>query len=119
MKDVYISPKIHTAASDTDDYTYDDPVEPGKILELLDVCATHSALASTEEVHFLIDTGMGPLFLGEDAAIDTAGHPHWSGKVFVGEGQRVGVHIPDSAANDVIYLYVFGILHDREEWIKE
>lgn len=118
MREVYISRAIHIEPAVPVHYVYDRQVENGKVLVLRDLCATFTAIASTEEVHFFVDDGGIINWLGEDAPLDTGGHPFWTGKVAIGEHDRVGVYIPDSAVGDGIYFYIFGELWDMASWRK-
>ena len=95
MRQVYIQERVHTAGSDTDDYVYDDVVAPAQILVIRNLCVTWSDIASTEEAHFFVESMGRKIFLGEDAPVDAGGHPHFSGEVTIGEGDRVGVYCPD------------------------
>ena len=118
MKRAYIEELIHTAASDTDDYTYGERVEPGEVLVIRNLSVTWSDIATTEEAHFFVEDMGRKVFLGEDAAIDAGGHPHWSGEVALGEGDRAGVYCPDVAANDEVHFFILGELWDLDEWRK-
>lgn len=118
MRQCYIKEVKHTEPATAVHYVYDDPVAPGKILVIRNLCATFSAIASSEEAHFFAEDHGAIHYLGEDAPIDTGGHPHWSGEVAIGERDRAGVYIPDSAAADVIHFFIFGELWDLEDWRK-
>lgn len=118
MRQCYIKEVRYTEPATATHYVYDDPLDPGKILVIRDLCVTFSDLANTEEVHFFVEDHGVKHYLGEDVALDTGGHPFWSGEVAIGERDRVGVYIPDSAQNDEIHLYVFGELWDLEDWIR-
>lgn len=116
MRQIYIEERVNTALSDTDDYIYDEPVSPGKVLVIRDLSVTWSGMKSDEEAHFFVKDMGRKVFLGEDAAINTDGHPHWSGKVAIGEGDRAGVYCPDIVTGDVVYFYIFGELWDLADW---
>lgn len=118
MKQVYIKEIIFTEPATAVHYVYDDVIDPGKILVIRDICATFSALANSEEAHFFVEKMGSYRYLGEDAALDTGGHPHWQGKVAIGEGERIGVYFPDSAASDEIHMFIFGELWDIDCWQK-
>jgi hypothetical protein len=118
VRQCYIKEVRHTEPATAIHYVYDNPVDPGKILVLRDLCATFSGLKSTEEVQFFVEDHEVRHYLGEDAPLDTGGHPHWSGKIAIGERDRPGVYVPDSAANDEIHLYIFGELWDLQDWIQ-
>ena len=118
MRQIYIEELIHTAASDTDDYVYGDLVDPGKVLVIQNLCVTWSDIANTEEAHFFVEEMGRKVFLGEAAPLDAGGHPHWSGEVAIGEGDRAGVHCPDSATNDEIHFFIIGELWDLDDWRK-
>lgn len=116
MQRVYIKQVSMTEPAAAIHYIYDLPVRPGELLELHSVCCYWSAIANTEEIHFFIEEGGRKTFLAEEVSNDTGGHPRWKGKVFIGEGCRVGAYCPDSATNDVIYLDIFGVIHTLSEW---
>ena len=118
LRQVYIKEIIFTEPATAVHYVYDDPVDPGKILVIRDLCTTFSAIASGEEAHFFIKDHGVKHYLGEDVPLDTGGHPHWSGKIAIGESDRAGVYIPDSATGDVIHFFIFGELWDLEDWRK-
>ena len=116
MRQSYINRVVVTEPATPGHYFYDERVSPGKILELKNLCATFSGLATTEDVQFFVEDGGVKKFLGEDFALVTGGCPHWEGSVSIGEGDRAGVYIPDSAEDDVISFYIFGELWDLVDW---
>lgn len=118
MRQIYIEEWVHTAVTDTDDYTYDNRVDPGKVLVIRNLSVTWADIATTEEGHFFVEDHGRKVFLGEDAALDAGGHPHWSGQVAIGGGDRVGVYCPDSVTDDEIHFFVFGELWDLDDWRK-
>lgn len=116
MRRAYIQERVHTASSDTDDYVFDDRVGPGQVLVIQNLCVTWSGMASEEEAHFFVEDSGRRIFLGEDAPIDAGGHPHFSGGVTIGEGDRVGVYCPDIATNDEVHFYIVGEVWDLAQW---
>lgn len=118
MRQVYINEVILVEPSTAVHYVYDNPVKPGQVLVILSLCATFSAIANSEEAHFFVEDHGVRHYLGEDVALDTGGHPSWSGQVAIGERDRAGVYLPDSATADEIHLFIFGELWDLEDWRK-
>ena len=116
MRQVYIDELIHKAASDTDDYVYGDLVAPGEVLVIRNLCVTWADMANTEEAHFFVEQMGRKVFLGEDEPLDAGGHPHWSGQVAIGEGERVGVYCPDIVTDDEVHFSIFGELWDLADW---
>lgn len=116
MRQAYINKVLVTEPAAAGHYFYDEKVSPGKILVVKNLCATFSALATTEEVQFFIEDGGVKMFLGDDFALVVGGFPHWQGSVSIGEGDRAGVYIPDSATGDVISFFVFGELFDLADF---
>ena len=119
MHDVYIKQVQFTAAADGDDYLYDEQLDPAKILVITNLSATWSAMATSEQAHFFVEVGGTRMFLGEDVPFDTGGYPHWSGKIAIGEGCRIGVYCPDIETGDRVSLFIFGELWDREDWMQK
>lgn len=116
MRQSYIKRVIVTEPATAGHYFYDDKIGPGKVLVLKNLCATFSALATTEEVQFFVEDGGVKMFLGEDFPLVVGGYPHWEGSVLVGEGDRAGVYIPDSDTDDVISFFIFGELLDLADF---
>lgn len=116
MRQQYISRITLTEPSSPGHYLYDAKISPGKVLVLKNLCATFSGLQTTEEVQFFVEDGVVKMFLGEDFALVEGGYPHWQGSVSIGEGDRAGVYIPDSATDDVISFFIFGELFDLEDF---
>ena len=116
MRQSYINRVVVTEPATAGHYFYDDYVRSGKILVVKNLCATFSALATTEEVQFFVEDGGVKMFLGEDFALVNGGYPHWEGSVSIGEGDRAGVYIPDSATDDVISFFIFGELFDLADF---
>lgn len=116
MRQVYINEIILVEPATAVHYVYDKPVKPGQVLIIRNLCVTFSAIANSEEAHFFIEDHGVRHYLGEDVALDTAGHPHWSGQAAIGERDRAGVYLPDSATDDEIHFFILGELWDLEDW---
>jgi len=119
MRQPYLKHITRVEAATPTYYTYDERVDPGKILVIRNLCASWSDMATTESAQFFIKTGQGNIFLRDDLPSVTGGKPRWSGQAFVGEGQQIGVYTPDSAASDVIYFDIVGELWDLKDWIAK
>jgi len=116
LRQPYINRVFVTEPATPGHYFYDDYVRAGHILVLKNLCANFSALGTTEEVQFFVQDGGVKIFLGEDFALVTGGYPHWEGSVSIGEGDRAGIYIPDSATDDVISFFIFGELFDLADF---
>lgn len=119
MRQVYIKEIILLEPATAVHYVYDDPVKPGQVLVIRNLCATFSAIANSEEAHFFTEDHGVKHYLGEDVALDTGGYPHWSGQVAIGERDRAGVYLPDSATDDEIHFFILGELWDLKDWRGE
>lgn len=116
MRQPYIVEKVRKTVADAEDYFYSDRVPNGKILIIRNLCAYWSAIATTEEAHFFVEDAGRKIYLGDDVALDTGGKPGWSGRAVIGEGDRAGVYVPDSATGDIIYFWIVGELLDAEHY---
>ena len=75
-------------------------------------------MATTEDARFYVQIGQDKFYIGGDLPETTDGMAYWSGHVPVGEGERVGVTTPQSAAGEIISFWIIGELWEADEWRK-
>lgn len=118
MRQVYAKEIKRIEASTPTYYTKDDPIEPGKILVVLNLAVTWSDMKTTQTGQFYIQDGGNKVYLGDDTPARAGGHAYWAGRSFAGEEDYVGVFTPDSESADVISFFVVGELWDLKDWEK-
>lgn len=118
MKRVYLKQVIRTEPSTPTHYTYDDKVDPGRVLVIRGMTVHWHNFKTSEAGQFFIEDGGQNIFIGEDTPDRTHGHAYWSGTVAIGEGDRPAVYTPESEASDLISFSIYGELLDLDDWRK-
>lgn len=118
MRELYLKHKQKAYSSSGDEYLEDKKVEPGKVLQIKNLAATFTNMASTEAAKFYVLHNGKRFFVGEDLPSVTSGYSDWSGPIAIGEGDQVGVYFPDIASTEVGQLFIFGELWSLEAWRK-
>lgn len=116
MRQVYHNEVVITEPTPPGHYVYDIPVSPGKVLLVRNLAVYWAGFKTSQTGQWFIQDGGRKIFLGDDTPARESGHAYWTGQVYVGEGDQIGVFCPDSELNDTIYFYISGELLDLADF---
>lgn len=113
---VYNKHLRYTCGGAADLYLEDVRVDPGKIIVVRAVAGYFVNQATTEVSQFYVKHGADRYFFGEDFPKVTSGIAAWKGYLAIGEGDQLGVYLPNIAAAEVGHLHIFGEHCDKDVW---
>lgn len=116
MRQVYIKHLSLKYATSDHKYLSDEPVPPGKVLDVNRVSAWFDNLATTEAMRWYIKVGHQYLWLGDDMPATTGGPAQRLLQMSIGEGMAIGVYSADITTDEILHLVITGVLTKLEAW---
>lgn len=117
MRQVYIKEIIHKATSTDDDYIYDDVVDSGKILIVKHISLIWSDIGTSQDTLFFIEDSGRKIYISDDSPESNSGVTFSNIDIPIGESDRIGAYNSGITTDDIVHLYIFGELWDRDDWI--